>query len=98
MHGQKNIKTMFVLQDGINQNNLSLLCLGYMRIEIGKLSRANRKKANKIVLNGGGIVILLFPFRMFEGETASRLLKKKHRLRMFRKRGLWIIFGQRERK
>ena len=43
-------------------------------------------------------MILLFLFRMFGRETASRLLKKKHRLRMFKKRGLRIIFGHRERK
>jgi hypothetical protein len=75
-----------------------------MRIERGKLSRADRKKANRVTLNEGGIVILLLLFRMFGRETASRLLpppppkKNANRLRMFKKRGLWIIFGHRERK
>jgi hypothetical protein len=48
-----------------------------MRIEIGKLSRADRQKANKITLNEGGIVILPLLFRIFGRETASLLLQKK---------------------
>jgi len=53
---------VFIHQDGTTQNSLSFLCLGYMRIETGKLSRADRKEENKIMLSEGGIVILLFFF------------------------------------